>query len=167
MFTVCILEPCCEKTEPGYEPIPKPYYVRTPSWSNSCNHPRREQHKATLTSYETRAAADEEYYGKAGSGRYTTDGWLFEGAMPPEGDRFRIMPIVGTLNTHYEYGRPVEIPFPSIEMARAYAEEWHEYPDGRRRKQILFNIIGDQDTRVRWSSYNIATGRELTPGDWA
>ncbi|WP_030660815.1 hypothetical protein [Streptomyces rimosus] len=167
LFTVCILEPCCEKTEPGYVPRSKPYYVRTPGWSDSCRHPKREWRKATLTTYETRAAAEEEYYGKAGSGWYTTDGWLFEGQMPPEGERFRIMPIVGTSTSHHEHGRPVEIPFPAIEMAREYAEEYHEYPDSGRRKQSLYNIVGDRDTVVRWSSYDVEVGTELTPGDWA
>ncbi|MFF8283296.1 hypothetical protein ACF06W_11305 [Streptomyces albus] len=167
MFIVCVLEPCCEKTHPGYVPQPKPYYVRTPGWSDSCNHPRGERRKATLATYEDKAAAEEEYYAKAGGGWCTTDGWFFEGKMPPEGKRFRIMPIVGTLNTHYEHAEPVEIPFPTIQMAREYAGEYHEYPDGARRKHILFNIVGDKDTVVRWSAYNIEIGLELTPGTWA
>ncbi|MFE4335380.1 hypothetical protein ACFRQM_40045 [Streptomyces sp. NPDC056831] len=138
-----------------------------PGWSDSCNHPKRERRKATITTYEKREAAWEEYYGKAGGGWWTTDGWFFEGEIPSEGERFRIMPIVGSLNTHYEHGRPVEIPFPTIEIAREYAEVHHEYPDGGRRRQILFNIIGDQDTKVRWSSYTVPVGTKLLPGDWA
>ncbi|MFJ5725828.1 hypothetical protein [Streptomyces sp. NPDC093149] len=167
MFTICILEPCCEKTEPGYTPRPKPVHIRTPGWSDSCNHPMRERRKATITTYEKREPAWEEYYGKAGSGWWTTDGWFFEGEIPPEGERFRIMPIVGSLNTHFEHGRPVEIPFPTIELAREYAEDYHEYPHGERDKQILYNIVGDQDTVVRWSSYTVPVGTELSPGDWA
>ncbi|MGW3153770.1 hypothetical protein [Streptomyces sp. NPDC001089] len=167
-FTVCILQPCCAMTEPGYDPGPRPVWNRAVGgWPPRCGHPSRERRKATITRYEDRAAAEEEYYSKAGGGWYTTDGWIFEGEMPPEGQQFRIMPIVGSLNSHYEYGKPVEIPFPTIEMAQEYAEKHHEYPDGERRKQILYNIVGDQDTRVRWSSYNVEIGRELTSGDWA
>ncbi|MGW0881360.1 hypothetical protein [Streptomyces sp. NPDC002671] len=138
--------------------------MRTPGWSDSCNH--REHRKATLTTYETREEAEAEYNGKA-RGWYSTDGWLFDGELPPAGQRFRIMPIGGTLATHYFHGEPVEIPFPTVELAREYAEDWHEYPSGTRNKQILYNIVGDTDTVVRWSSYRVEPGVELTPGDYA
>ncbi|WP_274032613.1 hypothetical protein [Streptomyces sp. MMBL 11-1] len=167
MFTVCILEPCCEKTEPGYTPMPKPFYVRTPGWSDTCQHKRSERRKATFTVYDDRAMAEREYQGRAGGGWYTTDGYLFEGEMPPEGERFRIMPIRGNLTSGYFHCEPAEIPFPTIETAREYAEDYHEYPSGVRDKQILYNIVGDQDTVVRWSSYRVPVGRELTPGDYA
>lgn len=121
---------------------------------------------ATITVYEERKAAEAEYFGKA-RGYHSTDEWIFEGEMPPEGEQFRIMPITGTLCTHHEHGKPVEIPFPTIELAREYAKEYHEYPHGEREMHILFNIVGDQDTRVRWSSYTVPVGTELTPGDWA
>ncbi|MEW1548457.1 hypothetical protein [Streptomyces tsukubensis] len=166
VFTVCILEPCCEKSEPGYIPKPKPCYVRTPGWSDSCAHPRSERRKATITEYGTREEAEAEYQGKA-CGWGATDGWLYEGKMPPEGERFRIMPIQGTLTTHFWHGAPVEIPFPTIGLAREYAKEYHEYPDGGRHKQILYNIVGDQDTVVRWSSYTVKAGTELAAGDGA
>ncbi|WP_030570081.1 hypothetical protein [Streptomyces aureocirculatus] len=65
------------------------------------------------------------------------------------------------------HAAPFEIPFPTIEMAREYAEDWHEYPDGNRRKKILFNIVGDQDTIVRWSSYGVSIGHELAAGAYA
>ncbi|NIY68093.1 hypothetical protein [Streptomyces malaysiensis] len=77
------------------------------------------------------------------------------------------MPIIGSLNTHFEHSSPFEIPFPTVKMARDYAENWHEYPDGHRRKEILYNIVGDQDTIVRWSSYTIPVGTELEAGEWA
>lgn len=166
VFTVCILEPCCEKSEPGYTPRPKPYCVRTPGWADSCNHLRSERRKATITTYKTREQAEVEYQGKA-RGWGSTDGWLYEGEMPPEGARFRIMPIKGTLTTHFWHGEPVEIPFPTIDLAREYAEEYHEYPDGGRHKQILYNIVGDRDTVVRWSSYTVKAGTELAAGDGA
>ncbi|MFV0135554.1 hypothetical protein ACLGIH_20420 [Streptomyces sp. HMX87] len=121
---------------------------------------------ATLTTYQDRAAAEAEYMGKA-RGWYSTDGYMFEGEMPPEGERFRILPIGGSLTTHYYHGEPVEIPFPTIEMAREYAEDWHEYPNAKRYQQILFNIVGDRDTRVRWSSYGVSVGTELEAGAYA
>ncbi|MFB7919518.1 hypothetical protein [Streptomyces sp. NPDC056061] len=122
--------------------------------------------KATITTYEDERAAEAWFNGRA-RGRYSTDGWMFEGVMPPEGERFRIMPIVGSLNTHYEHAAPFEIPFPTIAMAREYAEDYHEYPHGGRSKQVLYNIVGDQDTIVRWSSYTVPVGTELSSGDWA
>ncbi|WP_424863043.1 hypothetical protein [Streptomyces sp. MMS24-I29] len=154
-------------TEPGYDPGPRPVWNRTPGgWPPNCRHPRSARRKATITTYEDKHAAEAWFNGRA-RGWYSTDGWLFEGGMPPEGERFRIMPIVGSLNTHYEHGRPVEIPFPAIELAREYAEDYHEYPHGGRDKQVLYNIVGDQDTVVRWSSYTVPVGTELSPGDWA
>ncbi|MGW1784923.1 hypothetical protein ACWCQQ_38335 [Streptomyces sp. NPDC002143] len=92
---------------------------------------------------------------------------MFEGVMPPAGERFRIMTTVGSLNTHLEHAAPFAIPFPTVEMAREYAEDWHEYPDALRRKEILFNIVGDQDTIVRWSSYGVSVGHELSAGAYA
>ncbi|MFJ5739982.1 hypothetical protein [Streptomyces microflavus] len=166
VFTVCILKPCCEKTEPCYKPKPKPHHIRTPGWSDSCDHHRRERRKAMITTYKTREEANAEYQGKA-RGWGATDGWMYEGEMPPEGERFRIMPIKGTLTTHFWHGEPVEIAFPTIDLAREYAEEYHEYPDGNRHKQILYNIVGDQDTVVRWSSYEVRVGTELRADDWA
>lgn len=160
IFTVCILEPCCEKTEPGYTPSPKPYCVRTPGWSDLCNHLRRERRKATIATHTTREEAEAEHQDKAG-------GWTCAGEMPPEGERFRIMPVKGTLAACFWHGEPVEIPFPTIVLAREYAEEYHEYPDGERYKQVLYNIVGDQDTVVRWSSYAVKVGTELRAGYWA
>lgn len=163
-FTVCVLEPCCELTEPGYEPGPRPVWNRVPGgWPPRCPHPA--PRVPTLTTHATREAAEAEY--AKTRGWYSTDGWMVEGEIPPEGERFRVMPVVGTLATHYEHSRPRELPFPSIDLAREYAEEWHEWPDGNRHKEVLFNIVGDQDTRVRWSSYRVQIGAELEAGDWA
>lgn len=164
VFTVCVLEPCCELTEPGYEPGPRPVGNRTPGgWPPRCTHAARRV--ATLTRHTDRDAAETEY--AKTKGWYSTDGWMFEGEMPPEGERFRIMPMDGTLNTHYEHRAPVDIPFPTIDMARDYAEDWHEWPDGERHKETLFNIVGDTDTRVRWSSYGVRVGAELEAGNYA
>ncbi|WP_158819110.1 MULTISPECIES: hypothetical protein [Streptomyces] len=154
-------------TEPGYDPGRRPVWNRSPGgWPPSCGHPRSERRKATITTYENKDEAEAWYMGRA-RGWCSTDGWLFEGAMPPEGERFRIMPIGGSLDSHFEHSSPYEIPFPTIDMAREYAEEYHEYPDGNQDKQTLYNIVGDRDTVVRWSSYTLAIGTELTPGDWA
>lgn len=165
MFTVCILEPCCTLTEPGYDPGPRPVWNRSVNgWPPRCGHsaPR----VATLTTHENQGLAEAWFNGRA-RGWYSTDGWLFEGAMRPEGQRFRIMRIGGSLNTHFIHGDPYEIPFPTIEMAREYAEDWHEYPHGGRDKPILYNVVGDQDTQVRWSSYGVTVGTELGAGAWA
>lgn len=164
VFTVCVLEPCCELTEPGYEPGPRPVWNRTPGgWPPRCAHAARRV--ATLTRHTDRESADAEY-GKT-KGWYRLSGWLYEGEMPPAGERFRIMPVGGNLKTHHVHADPVDIPFPSIEIARDYAENWNEWPDGNSHKEILFNIVGDTDTRVRWSSYTVEAGTELTPGEWA
>ncbi|WP_329271830.1 hypothetical protein [Streptomyces sp. NBC_01451] len=123
---------------------------------------------ATLTTHDTQSLAEAWFNGRA-RGWYSTDGWLFDGEMPSEGERFRIVPVGGSLATArgYLHGAPVEIPFPTIEQAREYAEAYHEYPDGRRHRQVLFNIVGDQDTLVRWSSYGVGIGTELEAGAWA
>lgn len=117
VFAVCVLEPCREKTEPGCTPRPKPYYARTPGWSDSCNHLRSERHKPTITTYKTSEEAAAEYQGKARGWGSTMDGCT-RGEMPPEGERFRIMLIKGTLTTHFWHGEPVEIPFPTIDWRR-------------------------------------------------
>lgn len=167
MFTVCILEPCCVMTEPEYDPGPRPVWHRSPGgWPPSCGHPQRERRKATITTYKEKSTAEAWLQGRA-RGWYSTDGWMFEGVMPPAGERFRIMTTVGSLNTHLEHAAPFAIPFPTVEMAREYAEDWHEYPDALRRKEILFNIVGDQDTIVRWSSYGVSVGHELSAGAYA
>ncbi|WP_434598192.1 hypothetical protein [Streptomyces sp. A5-4] len=165
MFTVCILEPCCTLTEPGCDPGPRPVWNRSVNgWPPRCGHPA--PRVATLTTHERQGLAEAWFNGRA-RGWYSTDGWLFEGAMPTEGQRLRIMPILGSLTTHFEHSAPFEISFPTIEMAREYAQDWHEYPDGERRKEILFNIVGDQDTIVRWSSYTVEVGTELEAGAYA
>lgn len=120
MFTVMVLEPCCSKTAPGYVPGPKPYYVRTPGWSDTCDHPRDKRRVPVITRHADRESAEAEF--AKTKGWDGTGGWIFEGAMPPEGERHQC---------------------------------------------VLFNIVGDMDTRVRWSSYNGPVGTELTPGDGA
>lgn len=116
VFAVCVLEPCCEKTEPGFTPRPRPYYVRTPGWSDSCNHLRSERYKATITTYKTPEEAEAEYQCSV-RGWGSTDGWLYEGES-----RRRVSgsgsPIKGTLTTHFWHGEPVEIPFPTIDSRR-------------------------------------------------
>lgn len=118
VFAVCVLEPCCEKTEPGFTPRPRSYYVRTPGWSDSCNHLRseRERYKATITTYKTPEEAEAEYQCKV-RGWGSTDGWLYEGES-----RRRVSgsgsPIKGTLTTHFWHREPVEIPFPTIDSRR-------------------------------------------------
>lgn len=77
---------------------------------------------------------------------------------------FRLMSVGGTLNTHYFHCAPFALEFPTVDAARAYAGEWNDYPDDRRRKLILFNVVGPDDTVVRWSSYGVREGMELTPG---
>lgn len=153
VVTVCVLEPCCDNSAPWGE------------YPENCRHGRGARRAPVFTTHPTLEAAAPE--AAKLKGWYHLDGYVFEGEMPPEGERFRIMPIIGSLNTHYEHAAPVEIPFPTIEQAREYAEDWHEWPDARRHKEILFNIVGDQDTRVRWSSYTVPVGTELAPGDWA
>lgn len=80
---------------------------------------------------------------------------------------FRVMDVGGTLNTHYFHSEPYPLEFPSVDAARAYAEEWNDWPGDRRRKLTLYNVVGAGDTVVHWSSYGVKVGRELTPGDWA
>lgn len=162
VVTVMVLEPCCELTEPGYDPGPRPYYSRTPSaWPPRCGHPLKRV--PTFTEHTTLDTARAEFAKTRGWD--STDGYVFSGAMPPEGERFRIMPVTGSLTSTYGHGAPEEIPFPDVATAALYASQWHEYPDStRRRHPSLVNIVGDTDTVVRWSSYGVDVGTELSTG---
>lgn len=162
VITVMVLEPCCERTKPGYDPGPRPVWNRMPgAWPPRCTHGDKRQVK--ITQHETREAADREFAATRGWGG--TDGWLFEGAMPPEGERFRIMPVSRTGAGYSEHMQPWEVPFPTVDMAREYAERFAEYPTGERHRHVLYHVVGDQDTRVRWSATGVEVGTELYAGD--
>lgn len=163
MITVMVLEPCCEKTEPGYDPGPRPVWNRTPGgWPPRCNH--RYEREVKVTQHETRESADREF--AKTRGWRPTDGWLFEGEMPPEGERFRIMPIVGGGGSGFHrHAEPWDIPFPTVGMAQTYAERFSKYPDGRSHRYHLYHVVGDQDTRVRWSATGVPEGTVLHAGD--
>lgn len=154
--TVMVLEPCCAMTEPGYDPGPRPVYNRIPGgWPPRCRHcvPR----VPTFTSHTELETVRAEFAKTRGWG--STDGYVHNGVMPPEGERFRIMPVDG-----YRHGAPWEIGFPTVDVARRWAAQWHDYPDGKRYQYpSLVNVVGDRDTVVRWSSYGIEPGTELTP----
>ncbi|MBD0734007.1 hypothetical protein [Streptomyces sp. CBMA29] len=115
-----------------------------------------EKRVLTVTVHQTREAADKEYAKTLGWERLM--GYLCEGAMPPEGARFRIMPVAGSLSTSRGYfnGKPSLLVFPTAE----FAAEWAE-----KNRHILYNIVGDQDTRVRLSTYRVPVGWELEPGE--
>ncbi|MDW6058158.1 hypothetical protein SAZ11_08650 [Streptomyces sp. FXJ1.4098] len=154
-LTVVVMEPCCEKSEPDYDPGPRPVWHRFPAeWPPRCNHwPRR---VLNISEHAARETADAEFAKTLGW--HALPGYQFEGKMPPEGERFRIMYVGGSLTrrkgyTHSEPGRMV---FPTAERAMEYAEE---------KRIALYNIVGDQDTIVRLSSYGMQVGRELIVGE--
>ncbi|MBL1115378.1 hypothetical protein JK364_23695 [Streptomyces sp. 110] len=151
-FTVVVMEPCCVKSEPGYDPGPRPVWHRFPdSWPPSCNHwPKR---VLTITEHETRETAEPEYAKTLGWDAYP--GYLHEGAMPPEGERFRIMVVSGDLTRGYFHAAPEPLVFPTAELAAGWVE----------KKRALYNIVGDQDQRVRLSSYGVPVGTELLTGE--
>ncbi len=163
VVTVMVLEPCCVMTEPGYDPGPRPYYSRTPgAWPPRCGHP--ESRVPTFTEHTDLESVRGEFAKTRGWG--STDGYVFNGVMPPEGERFRIMPVGGSLSgvDGYRHALPWGIDFPTAESAALYASTYHEYLDAKRyRYPSLVNVVGDRDTVVRWSSYGIEPGAELTP----
>ncbi|MEU1552203.1 hypothetical protein ABZ517_05700 [Streptomyces scabiei] len=153
-ITVVVMEPCCEKSAPDYEPPPRPYYVRGPWSPTACGHiPKR---IPTITVHETRESADPEYAKTIGW--HALPGYLYEGEFPPEGERFRIMRVAGSLSTDrgYFHAQPGRLVFPTAELATEYAE---------KRRISLYNIVGDTDTVVRLSSYGMQVGRELIAGE--
>lgn len=152
VVTVMVLEPCCDLGAP---------------WSNypeNCPHVRDNQRVPTFTEHTDLQSVRREWAKTRGWG--STDGYLFNGRMPAEGERFRIMPVGGSLTSveGFTHTEPWAIDFPTVEAARAYADAWHEYTDGnRRRYSSLVNIVGDRDTVVRWSSYGVRVGTVLEP----
>lgn len=152
VVTIMVLEPCCDNGAPWGE------------YPENCRH--RVKRVPTFTEHTTLETARAEFAKTRGWG--STDGYVHNGVMPPEGERFRIMPVVGSLTTHYEHAQFWSIDFPTVEAAKLYAADYREYTDGKRyRYPSLVNIIGDRDTVVRWSSYGIEPGTELTPHEWA
>ncbi|MFH9731816.1 hypothetical protein [Streptomyces sp. NPDC017260] len=154
-ITVVVMEPCCEMSEPDYDPGPRPVWNRIPGgWPPRCNH--GEKRVLSITEHETRETADPEFAKTLGW--YASPGYEFEGKMPPEGERFRIMGVAGTLSSAegYTHARPGRMVFPTVELAMEYAE---------KKRTVLYNIVGDQDTVVRLSSYRMQVGRELIAGD--
>lgn len=152
-YTVVVMEPCCYVSAPDFVPPPKPVHIRTPGdWSGSrCTHAVRRI--PTITVHTTRESADPEYAKTLGW--HSLPGYLYEGVMPPEGERFRIMRVGGNSISGHHHGEPGTMPFPTAEFAAEYAE---------KTRGILYNIVGDQDTRVRLSSYCVPVGTELEPG---
>lgn len=163
IVTVMVLEPCCHMTEPGYDPGPRPVYNRTPgAWPPRCGHPV--PRVPTFTEHAQLDTVRAEFAKTRGWG--STDGYVYNGVMPPEGERFRIMPVGGSLSSvdGYRHRAPWEIDFPTVDVATLYASQYHEYTNAQRyRYESLVNIVGDRDTVVRWSSYGVETGVELTP----
>lgn len=166
VVTVMVLEPCCGMTEPGYDPGPCPAYNRTPgAWPPRCGHP--DPRVPTFTEHTDLESVRAEFTKTRGWG--STDGYVFNGVMPPDGERFRIMPVGGSLTSvdGYRHMPPWPIAFPTVEVAQAYAADWREYTDGNRyRYSSLVNVVGDQDLTVRWSSYGL-DGVDLAPYDYA
>lgn len=155
VFTVCVMEPCCELTRPGYDPGPRPVWNVIPGgWPPSCEHISRRV--PTLTRHTGRESAESEY-SKTQDGWYSLSGWMFHGEMPSEGKRFRIMPVIRVGEWH-KHAEPWNIPFPTVELAVEYAED---------KGLQFFNVVGDTDTVIRFSPYNVKVGRELFPGDMA
>lgn len=154
VVTVMVLEPCCDNGAPWGE---RP---------EDCHH--RVKRVPTFTEHTTLESARAEFAKTRGWG--STDGYVHNGVMPPVGERFRIMPVAGSLSSvdGYVHSLPVALDFPTAQAAAQYAAQWHEYPDGKRHRfASLVNVVGDRDTRVRWSSYGVEPGTELTPHEHA
>ncbi|MFJ2420175.1 hypothetical protein [Streptomyces brevispora] len=156
-FTVVVMEPCCEKTAPDYDPGPRPYWNQSVGgWPPRCIH--AEKRMLNISEHMTRESADPEYAKTLGWG--ALQGYLYEGVMPPEGERFRIMHVKGSFSSacgHF-HGPPSSLVFPTAEFAAEYAE---------KARGILYNVVGDTDTVVRLSSYRVEVGRCLEPGEQA
>lgn len=153
-FTVLLMEPCCEMSADDYDPGPRPVWNRTPGgWPPRCGH--ADKRVPVLTVHTDKAEAEARHAETLGWGGLK--GWIFEGEMPPEGERFRIAGVGGSLSSsrgYYSAG-PGRMEFPTVEFAREYAE---------KTRTILFNIIGDTDLTVRWSSYGYRIGMDIDPG---
>ncbi|MEV5264774.1 hypothetical protein [Streptomyces werraensis] len=110
----------------------------------------------TITEHTSEESAEAEYSKTRGWG--AVPGYRFEGKMPPEGQRFRLMYVAGSLNhpDGYTHARPGTLVFPTAEAAERWAE---------KKRIALYNVVGDQDTVVRLSSYGMQVGRELIVGD--
>ena len=156
VVTVMVLEPCCDNGAPWGE------------YPENCPHARNNQRIPTFTEHTQLDTVRAEFAKTRGWG--STDGYVYNGGMPPEGERFRIMPVVGSLSSvdGYQHATPWEIDFPTVDVAKLYASQYHEYTNAQRyRYESLVNIVGDQDTVVRWSSYGVEPGVELTPHEYA
>ena len=152
-FTAVMIDPCCPLSAPDYDPGPRPVWNRSPGgWPPRCMHAQRTV--LAVTEHETESLAENWRAGREGL-YATADGYVFEGVMPPEGERFRIMRTGGNLTSGYIHAQPSVLEFPSVDLAREYA--------GTRRLS-LYSIVGDTDTRVRWSSYRVPVGTELQEG---
>ncbi|MFJ8027820.1 hypothetical protein [Streptomyces sp. NPDC096311] len=152
-LTVVVMEPCCEKSEPDYDPGPCPVWHRFPSsWPPRCLHAKKRV--LTITEHQTRESADREYVKTLGWD--SLPGYLYEDVMPPEGQRFRIMGVGGnSINGHFHTLASAMV-FPTAQFAMEYAE---------KKRFVLYNIVGDQDQRVRLSSYSVPIGTELFEGE--
>jgi hypothetical protein len=148
---VLIMEPCCEKSAPWYVPQPQPYYVRTPGWSDSCDH--TDKRVPVLTEHADAEGARERHSLTLGS--RCLEGWMWEGDLPPEGERFRITSVGGSHLTGLLHGKPSDMWFPTADLAREHVN---------RQRESLYNIVGDRDMVVRWSSYNLPVGTALEVG---
>jgi hypothetical protein len=152
MFTVLLMEPCCEMSADWYDPGPRPVWHRTPgAWPPSCGHP--EKRIPVITTHTDKAEAESRY--AETRGWHALKGWMHEGEMPPEGERFRIMGVHGGGGSGWrKHSPPSKAVFPTVDLARECAEKW---------RNVLYDIVGDTDTRVRWSSYGVKVGTVLEP----
>lgn len=152
-FTAVMLDPCCLLSDPNHDPGPRPVWNRIPGgWPPRCMH--ADKRVQVIAEHGTESLADNWRAGRDGL-HHTADGYVFEGVMPPEGERFRIVRSGGGGVNGYVYSVPSVLEFPSVDVAREYA---------RARRLSLYNIVGDTDTRVRWSSYRVPVGTELEAG---
>lgn len=154
MFTVLLMEPCCEISADGYDPGPRPVWNRIPGgWPPRCQH--ADKRVPVITTHTDRAEAEARHAHTRGWGSLA--GWIYEGEMPPVGERFRICGVGGSLSSARGYYalEPGVMEFPTVDVAR-------EFMDAKRAS--LYNIVGDTDLTVHWSSYGRETGSQIEPG---
>jgi hypothetical protein len=147
-WTVCVLEPCCEVSAPWYVGTGRCFHIdkRTP----------------VVTVFDNEGTADQEA-GKI-RGHYSLGGWIVRGDFPEPG--FRVQPVGGSSVHGHFYGAVSTVPFPTVEAAEKYAEDWNEWTDGARRKLVLYNVT-DTDGMTVWSSFGARTGWARVTGDMA